>query len=295
MNTPKKIVVFLALTFALSSIFYYLIITTKSFPTSYALGIMWCPGLAAVITQLIFHRSLRGLGWKPGRGRYLLASYALPLAYVLTVYVLVWLLGLGRFDAARLEWALRAANGPSSAPFSALSSYLAITLTFGFMINCFAALGEEIGWRGLLVPELAKSLTFTKTALISGGIWAIWHWPTILSGEYNNAGIPLWFGMLCFTVMVIGISFPFAWLRLQSGSLWGAVLMHAAHNLFIQAIFTPLTADTGITEYVIDEFGIGLALIAPVLVYVFWRRRHEVETTTASIQAQGSPIFAPAK
>jgi hypothetical protein len=37
--------------------------------------------------------------------------------------------------------------------------------------------------------------------------------------------------------------------------------MHAAHNLFIQAIFNQLTSDTGITENMIDEFGVGLALI----------------------------------
>jgi membrane protease YdiL (CAAX protease family) len=294
-HSRKKIAIFLVLTFALSSIFYYLIITTSSFPSSYGLGIMWCPGLAAIITQLIFNRSLRSMGWKPGKARYLLASYFLPLAYVFVVYAIVWLAGLGKFDLPRLSGFLSQVNRPSSEPFGLVGTYLAITLTLGFVINCVAALGEEIGWRGLLVPELAKNTTFTKTALISGGIWAVWHWPLILSGDYNSVGTPVWFGLICFTIMIIGISFPFAWLRLKSGSLWGAALMHAAHNLFIQAIFTPLTADTGITEYVIDEFGIGLALIAPLLVYVFWRRRHEVETAATLIKPQGSPVFAPTK
>lgn len=277
-NSSKKIAVFLVLTFAFSSVFYYLVLTTHSFPSSYGLGIMWCPGLAAILTQLIFNRSLRGMGWKPGQGRYLLASYFLPLVYTFIVYAIVWLVGLGRFDPPALEKFISEANGPASTPFGAVGTYFAIMLTLGFVINCFAALGEEIGWRGLLVPELAKNLSFPMTALVSGGIWAVWHWPIILSGEYNSTGTPLWFGLICFTIMVIGISFPLAWLRLKSGSLWGAVLLHAAHNLFIQAIFNQLTSDTGLTEYVIDEFGVGLALLAPVLVYIFWQRRQAVES-----------------
>jgi uncharacterized protein len=37
-----------------------------------------------------------------------------------------------------------------------------------------AATGEEIGWRGFLVPELAKVLPFTGVALVSVLICAAW-------------------------------------------------------------------------------------------------------------------------
>ncbi len=57
----------------------------------------------------------------------------------------------------------------------------------------------------------------------------------ILFANYNNSSAPAWFGLVCFTVLAVGISFPFAWLRLKSGSLWTAVILHAAHNVFIQA------------------------------------------------------------
>lgn len=294
-HSYPKIAVFLVLTFAFSSIFYYLVFSTRSFPTSYGLGIMWCPGLAGMITQLIFNHSLRGMGWRPGRGRYLLASYFLPLAYVFVVYSIVWLVELGRFDPAALYKFVSEANGPSSTPFGIVGTYVVIMLTIGFLINCVATLGEEIGWRGLLVPELAKTTSFVKTVLISGGIWAIWHWPLILSGEYNSTGTPLWFGLICFTIMVIGISFPMTWFRLKSGSMWGPVLLHAAHNLFIQAFFNHLTSNTGPTEYVIDEFGVGLALMAPVLAYLFWRKRQEVEAKHEEAKFQSVPQFASVK
>src|ERR1043165_4514563 len=215
----KKIAVFLVLTFGLSSIFYYLVISTHSFPSSYGLGIMWCPGIAGGgDPQLIFNRSLRGMGWKPGRGRYLLVSYVLPLAYTFVTYTVIWMVGLGKFDPAALYKFVSEAHGPSSTPFGAVGTFTVIMLTMGFILNCLATLGEEIGWRGLLVPELAKTHSFARTALISGGIWAVWHWPLILSGEYNSIGTPLWFGLICFTIMVLGLNFAFTWLRLKSGS-----------------------------------------------------------------------------
>src|SRR2546430_1382585 len=37
-----------------------------------------------------------------------------------------------------------------------------------------SALGEEIGWRGFLVPELARSMSFSAVALTTGIIWATW-------------------------------------------------------------------------------------------------------------------------
>ena len=280
----KKVITFLGLTFALASVFYYLIISSGTFPATYALGIMWCPGLAAIATQLIFDHNLSGIGWKFGQGRYLLASYLLPLAYVAVTYLLIWLTGLGRFDPAALEKFISEANGPSSTPFGVVGTYFVYMLTLGFLVNCFAALGEEIGWRGLLVPELARTNSFTATALISGGIWSVYHWPLILSGQYSSEGTPAWFALVCFTVMVIGISFPFAWLRLKSKSLWGAVIMHAAHNLFIQAIFNQLTSDTGLTKYVADEFGLGLALIGLLLAFIFWRKHNKVDAASKLLQ-----------
>jgi len=268
----KKITVFLVLTAALSSVFYRGILAS-GMVQSWTLGLMWSPGLAALITQLLFHRSLRGLGWKPGNARWLLAGYAIPLLYGLVVYGLVWVSGIGGLD---LEQFISTVNGMFSLHLETSPSSAAISIlimgTAGVLFSSFAALGEEIGWRGLLVPELARSMSFTRAALVSGAIWALWHAPAILFADYNNAGSPQWFSLLCFAAMVIGISFVFAWLRLRSGSVWPAVLLHASHNLFIQGIFTPLTHETTLTPWVIDEFGIGLALAGVILGVVFWRK-----------------------
>jgi len=137
------------------------------------------------------------------------------------------------------------------------------------------ALGEEIGWRGFLVPELNNITGYTKTSLISGIIWAVWHYPLLVFGGYNN-GTPAWYGLLCFTVLVVSISFVFTWFRLKSNSLWTGVVLHASHNLFIQGFFTPITVVNNHTKYFTDEFGAVLPVMAVILAIYFWTRRKEV-------------------
>jgi membrane protease YdiL (CAAX protease family) len=135
------------------------------------------------------------------------------------------------------------------------------------------ALGEEIGWRGFLTPALVARFGFTGGALITGVIWATWHMPILLFADYN-AGTPWWFAMPCFVVLVLSCSVVMTWLRMRSGSLWTGALVHASHNLFIQAFFTPITVAHGtITPYAIDEFGFVVPLVMTVFAVVFWLRR----------------------
>ncbi|MBN1265637.1 MAG: CPBP family intramembrane metalloprotease [Anaerolineales bacterium] len=281
----KKIIVFLGFTFGLSSIFYYFILRSGMIQT-YTLGLMWSPGLAALLTQLIFTRSIRNLGWKFGKGRYLLLAYLLPIIYGIVVYGIVWLSGIGPLDIqtfatqAAEQWGREMQN---PATFSLVFGL--ILATVGVFTSSFAALGEEIGWRGFLVPELTRATSFTTASLVSGVIWTVWHAPIILLADYNNPGGSRIFGLICFAFLVIGSSFVYAWLRLKSGSLWPAVLLHASHNLFIQGIFTPLTGETALTPYVIDEFGIGLALVGVLLGVVFWRKGKDLEEKTAVVEA----------
>ena len=95
-----------------------------------------------------------------------------------------------------------------------------------------------------------------------------------------NGGTPTLYSIACFAVMVVGISFPMAWLRLRSGSLWPAALLHASHNLFIQGFFDSVTVDTGVTKYLLSEFGAVLAVAAAIAGFVFWQRRDQLGAGT---------------
>lgn len=96
------------------------------------------------------------------------------------------------------------------------------------------------------------------------------------------------YAILCFAVMVVSLGFPLAWLRLRSGSVWPCALLHASHNLFIQAFLDRVTVDTGITHWLTTEFGAALAIS---VAWIFWRRRSAVETSAFVVPA---PAAAPA-
>jgi uncharacterized protein len=61
------------------------------------------------------------------------------------------------------------------------------------------------------------------------------------------------------------------------------VLLHASHNLFIQAIFIPLTVDTGKTKYFADEFGAVLPVVTVIFAIYFWSRRKELEAINTNL------------
>jgi membrane protease YdiL (CAAX protease family) len=281
-NSRKAITIYLLITIALSAVVYLLTIhagsgTGRIGGRVYGYGIMWCPALAAYLTCKISGRNISGLAWQWGKPKYLWYCYLIPMAYALVAYLIIWFTGWGGFynktfvtqAAHELGWG----NLPAGV-FIVL--FFIVEGVIGLAGSMSTALGEEIGWRGFLVPELSNITSYTKTSLISGAIWAVWHYPILIFGGYNN-GTSAWYGLTCFTVMVISISFVFTWFRLKSNSLWTGVMLHASHNLFIQAFFTPITTDTGHTKYFIDEFGAVLPVVTLILAIYFWTRRKEVE------------------
>jgi membrane protease YdiL (CAAX protease family) len=275
----RRILIFLAITFLFSSVFYFLIISTKLSGGSglYVRALMWCPALAALLTCCLVRKPVIELGWKWGKTKYQIWSYLIPIAYALIAYVGTWVSRFGEFYNHEFVKKVAASFGWNQlSPGTVIVLYVLLAGTYGMISSSASALGEEIGWRGFLVPELAKVTSFSGTALISGLIWSVWHYPVLIFGGYN-AGTPVWYALICFTVMVISISFVFAWMRLKSGSLWTGVFLHASHNLFIQSIFTPLTRDTGKTAYVIDEFGLALPLVSIFFAVYFWKKRRALK------------------
>ena len=264
-DTRPELATFLGLTFALSALFYWLIIGAGSLGAGggrYVLALMWSPGVSALVTRLLFQRDLRGEGWRPGAPRWLALAYLLPLAYATAAYGLVWATGLGGVDLGRFT--------------TGVGTFLVV----GTLQSLLSATGEELGWRGFLVPTLARTMSFTRVAVVSGAIWAAWHVPLIVFADYNN-GTPAWYSVLCFAVLVVSLAFIFAWLRLRSGSVWPAAILHATHNLFVQAFFDRVTVDTGPTRWLTSEFGAALAVTAGVTALLFWRARGALPTVDA--------------
>jgi membrane protease YdiL (CAAX protease family) len=281
----------------LSSIFYTLAIAAGSMTAGralYVIGLMWCPGLAALATKAIYREPVGDLGWGWRSSRYVAYGYWLPVAYAVPVYLLVWAAGLGGFpNPAFVEETVTVCGLPGLPPGLVVGLYVLLVVTVGLPRAMAAALGEEVGWRGFLLPELVRVTTVPRAALLVGLIWAAWHYPGLLLADYN-LGAPWWVALPCFTAMVTGVSFLAAWLRLRSGSIWPAVVLHASHNLWIQQVLTPLTARRGPTTYLIDEFGVGLAVSCAVAAAILFRRAPPVlADSPASADRAAEPAAAP--
>ncbi|HEX4019719.1 MAG TPA: type II CAAX endopeptidase family protein [Acidobacteriaceae bacterium] len=278
-NITRQILAFIALVFAFSCFPYFLVIHAGHLSTGNGTVVgllMWCPALAAFAACKIFRIDVATLGWKWRPVRYEVWAYLLPIVYSIPVYIAVWLFIDGSFGFSAFATKMSAAFGFPHWPHAATLLLAIPSYAFvGVIASMARALGEEIGWRGFLLPRLVGRAGFTKGCLLSGCIWAVWHYPLLLFADYNS-GTPRMYALTCFTLMVIGDAFIFGWFRLKSGSLWPAAMLHASHNLFIQAIFDRITNPVANTLYVTTEFGFGLALTVGACAFYFWTRRGEV-------------------
>jgi uncharacterized protein len=199
------------------------------------------------------------------------------MLYAWPAYLLVWGTRLGGFPNLETVGMYRQRlHLGTMSDISVLVVCYLLLATVGVIGGCINALGEEIGWRGFLVPELSRFLSFTQLSLLSGMIWALWHFPLIFWGNYNSGGSPRWYSASCFFVMVVGISFVFAWLRLRSGSMWTGTIMHASHNTIIQAFLTPMTIKFARTVWFTDEFGVAMLPFVIAAAVYCWTKRNEL-------------------
>lgn len=272
-QTPSRnVTYFLVFLLAFTSAIFILTSRMQGTPIA-SLLIMWTPALAAILASILTRRSFREMGWSLQPMKWLAVGWVTPILYGFMAYIPIWLTGLGGVpNPTFLERARLTLNMPTG------SDALVILSAFGFIsiVNLFPAmlmsLGEEIGWRGFLVPELSKWIGYRKASLLSGVIWGAWHLPGILSGDYGSSDTPFAFRLVCFAAMVLFTGVIFAWLRTKSGSLWPVVIMHAAHNNVIQTFFDRITFDAGYTNYFTGEFGIALVISTLIIGWLCWRQ-----------------------
>ena len=294
-DTPKKAIsLYLLLTLSLSAVMWTLIIWSGHLNMGFGLvipAIMWCPALAALLTCRLLGREVRSLAWRWPDSRYMAAAYSVPLAYASVAYGAIWALGLAGWnsDFVTLIAVGLGLNGlPAWASFTVCIIFMA---TGGVIENLAMTLGEEIGWRGLLAPELLKYMSFTKASLVSGFVWASWHSPLLLFADYN-AGTNRWYAFVCSAITCISMSLILTWFRLKSDSLWPPALLHASHNLFVPIIFDNLTRNIGPTLWYTTVFGAALAITTSLFAFYFWVRRAEVQQRTGGTVSVQAAAFA---
>lgn len=201
--------------------------------------VLWAPALVAMAAAWRRTRGLAILGVGTGAWRWWLVGLVGPVAALLAVDGALAAAGLVVYSGSvrGLEWPL--------AP-----------------VNLFEAAGEELGFRGWLVPAMASRYGFRRAALGSSAAWFAWHLPGAIWGDVG-AGAPAVFGLVCFGAFAMGFGTALAWLRVRSGSVWPAVIAHAAHNAVLFGILRHSFDDASpAAPWLRGEFGLLLAVIA---------------------------------
>ncbi len=195
----KKVLTFLALTFFLTALFdvpsVLLNPSGEKALMLFVTAAMWCPAIAAFLTKKIFKESIRDLGWKweKATNKYILWAFLLPIAVNLITFAIFWIFGYGKFFNTEFVKETGTSFGIQSLPSGwVIFIYVVFVGTFGLVATASRALGEEIGWRGFLVPELYKRYGYIKTSIITGIIWASWHYTVMIWG-YFKTGEPILF------------------------------------------------------------------------------------------------------
>lgn len=182
------------------------------------------PALAAIvlITLMGGQEGLRRLlaqafVWKVNPFLYLLVL-VLPLMGTVAVIVLYALSG---DTVSRLQ---TLANW-----FSALRQHvgiLGLTMLFGVVIVA----GEELGWRGFVLPRLQTRYSDLVASLVVGLVWGLWHLPSLWPFQPDREPADFLF----FMADIVVISVIYTWLYVKSHqSLLLICLFHASYDAMV--------------------------------------------------------------
>jgi uncharacterized protein len=291
MLNKKALWVFLSLTFALTLVLI-IIARLSGFslvdkPALYGqmaiLVAMFVPGLSAIFTQkIIVKKPLKELGLKIGPWPMYAKTYGLIVLVFAVNYVFTWAFIL-KPDFTLASF-LNQFGVPLPLPMPAatmIAAFAAITFIAAPIFNLIPSLGEEIGWRGFLLPAL-EPLGKTKAVIFSGMVWALWHTPMILILGFLY-GRQMWLGALLHFVLVTSLGIWMGHIWLQNRSTVLSAFIHAVFNANAYGVWTMVFVSGN--KLVVGPAGaVGVALCLILGVATIYKVRSQVSQIAPVMQ-----------
>ena len=163
--------------------------------------------------------------------------------------VLIWKVGIGWWAFALVTTAIISVTtlilfnliGDQHVGLSGVVPWYNI---FSMMIflTIFAGLGEELGWRGFLIPRLQIRYSALTTSLIIGALHSLWHLPKFfMEGETQYTWVQdvgFLVAFLGYGVFVIAWAIQLTWVfNNTKGSVLLVAVVHGAGNAWIGGYF----------------------------------------------------------
>jgi membrane protease YdiL (CAAX protease family) len=174
-----------------------------------------------ILTFTMFKRGTRrelwrGIGLRRAGLRSWLPALVVPVLLCGAAYGTALLLGAGRWGHMDIS-AATVTNG-------------AINLLINTVIMTVIILGEEIGWRGYMLPRVQQLTDDRRAALLTGFAHGLFHLPLILIATTYDAAGARWIVAPTAVVTITAGGVFYAWLRDRSGSLWPVAVAHNTVN-----------------------------------------------------------------
>lgn len=289
----KRIWIFLVITFvltyALELFFIYPLYRQGTPQAAKTIGLlktaaMFLPALGVILTCL-FTRDFKGIWIRPNGKKsvkYFFAAYFLPSVFTIAGAAVYFLVFSGEFDRnlGYLRMALFSSGVQVTDEIArnVMISNLAAGILLSGILNFIPALGEELGWRGYLLPKLLERFSAVWAILINGVIWGLWHAPLIAMGHnygfgylgYPAAGILA----MCLSSIVLGAFLSYVTIRTKS--CLPAAVGHGAYN-GIAAVGLIFTDGTGRVNPFVGPMPLGIVggsvfLIAAIVILIRLQR-----------------------
>jgi membrane protease YdiL (CAAX protease family) len=143
-------------------------------------------------------------------------------------------------------------------------------------------IGEEIGWRGFMLPILLGRMSPLLASAVTGVAWALWHAPLYFLPGMPSFGDPY----LAFVAWVLPLTFVLTWLWLRTRSVIIATVAHGSANI-VSGLVLPLD-DPGL-RFLFS--GLGFTVVAVVLVLL---SRREFLASPSQRPATDAALVEPA-
>jgi membrane protease YdiL (CAAX protease family) len=258
-------------------------------------GRMFSPAVASVLARLVLREGFADVSFRLGGRRTwktMALALILPIVIGTIAYGLAWTTGLAQFDpqpSAGLGAQL--ASEVTSSPMAMFVIMLVLaTIVWVFPQSVFAA-GEEIGWRGYMLTRLIDA-GVPRPVLVSVVIWGLWHMDLIFGFGYM-AGPSVLLSAVLFMVWAGALGFVLARMRLETGSVWPAIVLHGAWNSITQTAFDPVSTGGVGTALWVGESGILVVVVSVVVATIYSRGRwtiRRVPEEPGEVEPAASPM-----
>lgn len=196
---------------------------------------MWGPGISAILMLTFLYKNTKPSRYKIFSGGYVanIIAYYFPMLIFVAIF-------------------------NKSLDYKQIIFFVTLYHLAGFFIT----LGEELGWRGYLQPNLNAAPTI-KRFLIIGIMWEMWHIPMRVGALYNGANVLY---IIFFSIGSLLIAYLIGVFVEKTKSVSIAVSLHVSFNSLFQ-----LSGISKIPQAELVPFFI-LILIFYVIVFFSWNK-----------------------